>query len=129
MEKILLEETSNTPYVLFDFDNGLIEMKGRSIPEDSISFYQPLMEAMDAYVSNPKPVTNINVQLEYFSTSSSKCILDLFKKLEKIIKSGKTATINWYYEEQDEDMREAGVDYEAIIEVPFKIIQVDEPIE
>ena len=65
----------------------------------------------------------MNIQLEYFNTSSSKCILDLFKKLEAI---NKAITIHWYYEVDDEDMLEAGEDYEAIINIPFKMIEVDE---
>jgi hypothetical protein len=66
------------------------------------------------------------VQLEYFNTSSSKCILDVFKKLEAIHKAKHDVTINWFYEEDDEDMLEAGEDYESIIRVPFKMVAVIE---
>jgi hypothetical protein len=66
------------------------------------------------------------VQLEYFNTSSSKCILDVFKKLEAINKGENDVLINWYYEEDDEDMLEAGEDYESIIRVPFKMIEIVE---
>jgi hypothetical protein len=52
--------------------------------------------------------------------------LDLFKKLESIHKGGKEVVINWYYEEDDEDMLEAGEDYQAIIKVPFKMIEIEE---
>ena len=69
---------------------------------------------------------NTNIQLEYFNTSSSKCILDVFKKLEAINKGGSAVVINWYYEEDDEDMLEAGEDYQAIISVPFKMVQIEE---
>jgi hypothetical protein len=68
----------------------------------------------------------VNIQLEYFNTSSSKCILDVFKKLENIHKGGNQLVINWYYEQDDEDMLEAGEDYQAIINVPFKMIQIEE---
>jgi hypothetical protein len=66
----------------------------------------------------------VNIKLEYFNTSSSKCILDVFKKLETV--GGTNMTINWYYEEDDEDMLEAGEDYQAIINIPFKMIEVAE---
>jgi hypothetical protein len=67
----------------------------------------------------------VNIQLEYFNTSSSKCILDVFKKLEAINKGGQSSVvINWHYEEDDEDMSEAGEDYQAIINVPFKMVMV-----
>ena len=68
----------------------------------------------------------MDIQLEYFNTSSSKCILDVFKKLEAINAGSSEVTINWYYEEDDEDMLEAGEDYQAIISVPFKMIEVEE---
>jgi hypothetical protein len=71
-------------------------------------------------------VTEVDVKLEYFNTSSSKCILDLFKQLEKLNQQNTEVKINWYYEEDDEDMAEAGEDYDAIIDLPFKMIEVEE---
>lgn len=126
MGKISIEGTSKTPTVLFDSEDGVMELKGRSIPENSIEFYKPIVECLDEYVGAPKDKTSVNIQLEYFNTSSSKCILDLFKKLEAIHKGGNEVVINWHYEEDDEDMLEAGEDYQAIIKVPFKMIEVEE---
>lgn len=127
MEILRVEGSSKTPHVNFDSEKGLIEIKGRSIPENSIEFYKPLIEWLDEYSNQAKEHTNVNIQLEYFNTSSSKCILDLFKKLESINdKSKGSVNINWYYEEDDEDMLEAGEDYEAIINIPFKMIELEE---
>jgi hypothetical protein len=126
MESISIEGTSKTPTVNLDPSSGTIEIKGRSIPENSIEFYRPLVEWLDEYAKNPQKKTTVNVQLEYFNTSSSKCILDIFKKLETIKKARNEVIINWYYEEDDEDMLEAGEDYESIIRVPFKMIEIVE---
>ncbi|PIZ05550.1 MAG: nuclear pore complex subunit, partial [Flavobacteriales bacterium CG_4_10_14_0_8_um_filter_32_5] len=90
-----------------------------------IEFYKPLIEGLEAYNQNPQPTTNVDIQLEYFNTSSSKCVLDVLKKLE-VINGNSKVTINWYYEEDDEDMLEAGEDYQAIINVPFKMVEVEE---
>lgn len=126
METVTIEGTPKTPTINFDMQKGLLEIKGRSIPENSIEFYKPLVDWLEKYSSNPKPQTNVNIQLEYFNTSSSKCILDVFKKLEAIHKGGSEIVINWFYETDDEDMLEAGEDYQAIINVPFKMIEVEE---
>ena len=40
--------------------------------------------------------------------------------------SGTDVKVNWYYEEDDEDMLAAGEDYQAIIDLPFKMIEVEE---
>lgn len=124
LEPINIEGTPKTPSVKFDAEQGVIEIKGRSIPENSIEFYKPLVDWLEKYAINPLDKTYVNVQLEYFNTSSSKCILDVFKKLEVIHKTNKEVIVNWYYEEDDEDMLEAGEDYESIIRVPFKMIEI-----
>jgi len=124
MDTLSKEGTPKTPTVRFDGAKGIIEIKGRSIPENSYEFYKPLVEWLDAYAKEAKPQTQVNIQLEYFNTSSSKCILDVFKKLEAIQKVNEGVTINWFYDEDDEDMLEAGQDYESIIRIPFKMIEV-----
>ncbi|MCG3164777.1 MAG: hypothetical protein POELPBGB_00536 [Bacteroidia bacterium] len=126
MEAIIIEGTPKTPTVNFDSTSGILQLKGRSIPENSIEFYKPLVEWLDEYAAKPQPKTAVNIQLEYFNTSSSKCLLDLFKKLETMHKGGNDITIKWYYEEDDEDMLEAGEDYQSIINVPFKMIEVEQ---
>jgi len=124
MESIAIEGTTKTPEVRLNPEKGVIEIKGRSIPENSIEFYRPIIEWLDEYAKNPNKKTTVNVQLEYFNTSSSKCILDIFKKLESLKKARNEVMINWYYEEDDEDMLESGEDYESIIRVPFKMIEI-----
>ena len=125
MDSIKIEGTPKTPTVNFTADNGILEIKGRSIPENAVEFYKPLVDWIGNYGDAAKENTEVNVQLEYFNTSSSKCVLDVFKKLESI--NGKTnITIKWHYEEDDEDMLEAGEDYQAIINIPFKMIEMEE---
>lgn len=125
MELVNIEGTPKTPSIKMNPETGIIEIKGRSIPENSIEFYKPVIEWLDEFsTKGTAPKMVVNVQLEYFNTSSSKCILDVFKKLEALNKEKNNITINWYYEEDDEDMLEAGEDYESIVKVPFKMIQI-----
>ena len=96
-----------------------MSLKGRSIPENSIDFYKPLLEWVESNVGESESSVAISVKLEYFNTSSSKCLMDLFKRIEKVAPQ---ASVDWYYEEEDEDMLEAGEDYDAIIDIPFRLI-------
>ena len=126
MDTISIEGTPKTPEVSFDHEKGALRLKGRSIPENSIEFYKPLVDWLESYSGSPQPKTVCDIQLEYFNTSSSKCLLDLFKTMEGMSKDGNEIIINWYYEEDDEDMLEAGEDYQSIINVPFKMIEMQE---
>jgi hypothetical protein len=128
METMTIPGTSKTPTVEMNVETGVIEIKGRSIPENSIDFYRPVVEWLDKYSETPAPETKVNIQLEYFNTSSSKCILDVFKKLEQVFKKNgdKGVSINWFYEEDDEDMLEAGEDYQSILKIPFKMVELED---
>lgn len=126
MDNIKIEGTAKTPGVSFDKENGELTIQGRSIPENSIDFYKPLFDWLDSYALQPAALTVVNMRLEYFNTSSSKCIFDVFKKLEAIKKSGKDVTVKWHYEEDDEDMLEAGEDYDAIIDIDFQMVVAPE---
>lgn len=126
MDSINIEGTPKTPTVKFDNQSGVLVIRGRSIPENSIDFYKPLIDWLDAYANGNGENLTLNMELEYFNTSSSKCILDVFKKLENISKQGKSVAVKWYFEEDDEDMLEAGEDYDAIINIPFEMVKVEE---
>jgi hypothetical protein len=126
MDNLIIDGSPKTPSIEFNATTGSLLLKGRSIPENSIEFYKPLNEWLDAYAQGPKDTTVVDVRLEYFNTSSSKCILDFFKKLEGLHENGTSVRVNWYFETDDEDMEEAGEDYDAIVGLPFNIVEVDE---
>lgn len=122
MEELKIEPTNLSPYIHFDAAAGKLELTGRSIPENSLEFYQPVYEWLDAYVANPNEKTVIDVKLDYFNTSSSKCILDILKKVDKLEDAGFDVLIKWFYNENDEDMMEAGEDYGDLLDAPFELI-------
>ncbi len=124
MEKYEIKGSPKTPTITFDLVQGEMEISGRSIPENSIDFYRPLLDSIDKYSSIAKPVTTVNIKLEYLNTASSKCILDVFRKLETIHKAGSAIIVNWYYEDDDDEMLEAGEEYSFSVSVPFKMVAV-----
>jgi hypothetical protein len=126
MEKIFVEPTKVTPLISFDPDAGVLEMKGRSSPENSIQFYQRVIDSLEEYAKSGAGDFTANFAFEYFNTSSSKCLFDVFKRLSRIEDSGKGLIINWYYEEGDEDMMEAGEDYCDLLDLNFNFLEIEE---
>lgn len=124
MRNLIIEPTSKTPKIILNADVNVFEISGRSIPEDSVGFYRKVIDWIDDYAKNPNPKTNFKFQLEYFNTSSSKCLLDVFRRLEKMYKSGNQVEITWCYDADDEDMKETGEDYKALLELPFELVSV-----
>ncbi len=121
MDVIKIKGTDDTPNVILDAENNIIEFSGRSLPEDVITFYSPVIEWIEEYAKNPNPKTNVIFRLEYFNTASSKVLLDILLKFEDIINEGNEVAVQWYYQEDDEDMLEAGEEYSEIVDIPFEM--------
>src|SRR5258705_2266040 len=100
MEILNLKGTEDTPSIILDKKNGIFEISGRSLPEDSAEFYRPVLERIEGYAAAPNPSTEFVFKLEYFNTASSKLILDVLSALEDT----NSMTIRWYFPEDDEDM-------------------------
>lgn len=122
MDTIRIAATEDTPNVVLDRDNKVFEISGRSLPEDVVLFYKPIIEWFDGLNDNPIDNMELSVKLEYFNTASSKLLLDIFLKLEEIKDSGSEIKIVWNYPESDTDMREAGEEYSEIVEIPFDLV-------
>jgi len=121
MEDFVLEETSKTPKIVFKHKSGLLEISGKSIPENSAILFGPAINWVEEYISNPASSTTLIIKLEYFNTSSSKYLVEIFRKFEVLFKDGKKVLIKWFYEEEDEDMLESGQDFKEIIKVPVEL--------
>ena len=120
METIKIQGTEDTPKIILDAENDILEISGRSLPEDVSSFYEPVLNWLNEYAENPKKQTVFNFKLTYFNTASSKLLLDILMKLEEMHEKGQDVLIRWHYPEDDEDMAEAGEEYADIVDVPFE---------
>ncbi len=116
MEILNLKGTEDTPTILLDKKNGIFEISGRSLPEDSAEFYKPVIEWINTYATAANPATEFAFKLEYFNTASSKLILDVLSALEEI----KGVKVIWYFHDDDEDMEEAGQEFSELVEIPFE---------
>jgi len=120
MSVIKIQGTDDTPTVILDKENNIFEISGRSLPEDVVVFYKPILEWLDEYKNDPLDKTVFNFKLEYFNTASSKLLLDVLLKLEDIHNDGHEVLVKWHYPDDDEDMEEAGEEYSDIVDVPFE---------
>ena len=123
MEVIKIEAGKRTPFVHLDYSNNIMKMSGRSMPEDAVGFYQPIIDWFKEYAKNPINGGILEVTLEYFNTSSSKNLLEIFKAVKD---AGADNVIEWHYDWEDEDMQEAGEDFIFIIGDTIKLVEDNE---
>jgi hypothetical protein len=125
MELLTIEEGKHTPSINFDLTKGILNIKGKSIPENSTEFYQPLIEAITEYGLALQPTTTLTISLIFFNTSSSKYLLKILTSFASLNTKGTTVLVNWHHDPDDEDMLETANDLENSCGLDFKYI-VDE---
>lgn len=119
MEDFLVNASAQTPFIHFNGNSGVMEIKGRSIPDQPDEFWLPVLNWFETYLLSPNASTVIKIDLEYFNISSSKRILFLLYKLNELAENGNDVHVEWLYRQTDEDMYEVGQDYAYMVKVPF----------
>jgi hypothetical protein len=126
MENLVIEGGIKTPSVNLDREKRQLRFEGRSIPEDTIRFYEPILKWIEQYIQTEREgTTEMHINLEYFNTSTSRYLFGIFKTLESYHVKGNPMLIHWYYEQDDFEMLESGEDYASILKIPFEMIPVD----
>lgn len=121
IEPLIIPAEIDKPEVKLDPQNNTFEISGKSMPEDIKLFFDPIIEWLEKYAENPNDQTNLNVNLNYFNSSSARKLVEVFSVLEEIIEMGKEAKIIWHYKADDELMKERGEEYHMIIDVPVEM--------
>jgi hypothetical protein len=122
MEALIIKGTEDSPSITLDLNADIMELAGRSLPEDVNTFYEPVLSWIEEYARNPLPSTVFNFKLSYFNTASSKVILDILTQFEEMIEDGHKVLVRWHYPAEDEDMMEAGEEYAEMVDVPFEMV-------
>ena len=125
METLRIEATDDSPQVLLDQEDNQFEISGKSLPEDVVEFYQPVMDWLQKYRENPNARTELNLKMIYFNTASSKMIMDILMVLEEMVEEGHEVVVRWHSKKSDEDMQEAGLEYEEMLDIPFEHLTYD----
>ena len=121
MENIHVTATVNTPEITLDKEKGIIEFKGKSIPDSTSRYYRPYMDWIYEYIKAPLDKTTVSFCMEYMNSTTLKFYYIIMKKMEELHKDGKEVDITWFYEEDDEDILETGEYLISVVDVPIKL--------
>jgi SiaC family regulatory phosphoprotein len=113
--------TDNTPEFLFGPD-GMLKIRGRGLYGNKTKETEQLMNWIDEYLLNPAEITYLTIAFEYLNSFSTTVLVTIMRKLSQVIlKSGKLV-IQWYYENEDEDILERGEYISSTFNIPIEFI-------
>src|SRR5512138_2379267 len=133
MRALSIEKTELSPEIHFSPDQNIFSIKGSSAPEDVRALYYPVIEWIKTFVddvtggrirkfSGENPIV-FQIDLFYFNSSSAKFLFDIFTELKKLTINKIPVIIEWFFDEDDLDQREAGQDIAILVEMEFVYIK------
>ena len=122
MKNLEIKKTNQTPEISLNADTGILSFSGRSLPEDSAQFYKIVFDWLNQYIENLHQTTDVIFEMDYFNTASAKAIFSIIIKLDELYKTNYPVTISWMHDDDDDDMRELGEEYQDLFKIPIKLI-------
>lgn len=129
MKSLIIEAIPDSPYypeVNFDASTGVCVIEGESYMEEAYKFYMQLLNWMKEFTIEEGNAVTFNVKLTYFNTNSSRLLLDMFDILKKSVDAGNKVDINWYFEEDDPDIKDEVEDFEIETGLTIKMLPFGE---
>ena len=123
MKDIKIENTNKTPRIILRTD-GLIEIKGNSLIENTQLFYSKIIKWLKEYVKYPAKKTVVNFAMDYYNTSSQMWIFQIVNVLTDLYRLKEDITFNWYY--IDSDLKESGQDLAILLNIKINFIESEE---
>jgi hypothetical protein len=121
MEKWTIDGTDRSPKVILDRQESILLIEGRSYPEEGMDFFDPLIMRFRSLQDSDNPIRTIHVRLEYYNSSTTKALADLFTALERSAKHGNEAKVLWEFEEDDDGIQEDIEMFKESYELPFDV--------
>ena len=113
--------TTNSPEFLFRPD-GMIKIIGRGLYVNKTIVTEQILNWIDEYISNPAKDTYVIIAFEYLNSFSTMIIVSMLRKLRQVILNSGNLVIQWYYEEDDEDILERGEYISSTLDIPITFI-------
>ena len=123
-DRFYVEPTQISPEIELLKDGSVFIIKGRSMPENSELFYQPVLNWIERQYSGSDVSIVLDVKLDYYNTGSFIRLMGLFNLLGKLNESGADFRIRWICDSDDEDNIADGESFKEVVKVPFDIVAI-----
>ncbi|MBR5644690.1 MAG: DUF1987 domain-containing protein [Salinivirgaceae bacterium] len=122
MENYISNGSELLPKFCFDKEKNLFSISGRSIPENAIDVYSPIIEWWQQYIQNPNPETIIEMNFEYINSSSMKQIAKLVALLDTVPANKSAVKVRWHYNIDDTDSKQQAERLAKMVKFPISLI-------
>ena len=127
MDSLIIPAKEATPYVKFDVEHRKLVIKGDSYDDEVFLVYDLLQKKLIEYIEAGNLDLDVNLYFEYYNTSSSKCLYEMFDAFKMLQSTnGSSLSIIWNYSEGDEQMKDDLEEFRDFVGIDFSIVETPE---
>jgi len=126
LHELKILPSKRTPDITLNPD-GIIKIAGRSMITNTIDFGRQIEDWIEEYVDDPANMTRVDFNLEYLPSSNLKFYISILKRIETVKLKNKLCSVNWYYDDGDDDIIEKGEYISSYLDIPFNFIKISDP--
>jgi hypothetical protein len=125
MRSLDIPQTASTPLISFDPVVRILRITGESYPENSFEFYAPIISWVKEYLAEQEEL-NLNINVSYLNSSSTKCMLELIDLMEEAFSEGLSVSVVWFYDRENPRSLDLAEEFKEDVTFEFKIIAENE---
>jgi hypothetical protein len=134
MQELNISQTNVSPKIQFSPKENIFLICGNSSPEDVRALYYPVIDWIKEFTNSlistdewlnifTKDVPlKFKVDLVYFNSSSAKFLYDIFMELKRLTPAGVPFVVEWIYDKEDVDLKEAGSEIASLAGMEFTFV-------
>jgi hypothetical protein len=122
MNDLNISSTQSSPSVCTESASGILEMRGDSYPENSFEFFAPIIQWVEEFLESGHAPLALQLHLLYLNTSSVKAMMDIFDLLEEAHKEGKSVSVHWFYDPENDRIAELAEEFKEDCTFTFEIV-------
>jgi hypothetical protein len=133
MDSLIINSTEDSPEIRFDTTTNIFIISGESRPENAGKFYAPIINWLNDFegilywrrheMKDSSGSISFIFKLEYFNSTSAKCILDVLLVLKKFVDQGYKINVEWHHDKHGEDILDSGKEFAIMVGMNFKFVE------
>jgi hypothetical protein len=113
--------TKSSPSITFDEETSIFKVEGISTIVNAVEFYDNAASWVNNHENIMTGKVEFHFHLPYFNSASMKGILMLMQRIKQGADSGKSWSIHWNVEDDDEFLLDAAESFEETLSFPIQI--------
>jgi hypothetical protein len=125
MSGIQITGTKDSPSITMHPGSGILDIQGRSFPEDSFAFYEKILEWINKNPDEFKSGMQVHFFLTYVNSTSAIMLSRMLTRVKEFANNA-AVSVTWKYYADDESLEELGYKLSETSGLKFEFSPVDE---